>query len=222
MCSGIDDQKWNISYQWVQDINQKTLSGDTPLHIATLQNSTSFVQYLLECQANPHLSNNQGKTALHIILKSPHNHTIRDLLIREMNDFAATDDEGRTVLYYCTTVEDLELIVKKMVPSILNSKDKNGKTVLAHFIPKVEMIKYLVTLPNLNVNLADHYGVTPMHIAVIIGNLTVIELLLQTGRCNLSLRNIDRRTPLDVAKHLRYTEVINLLTKIINQKIGHD
>lgn len=213
------------------DVNKTTLAGNTPLSIATLRNYPDLVRYLLECQANPHIQNREGKTALHLALQNRVDRSIRDLLVQaQVNSSfpngipsSLTDNEGRTVLYYCSTVEDLSVIVERMSPAILNSKDKTGKTVLAYMIPRVELVEYLVSLPNLNVNLADHYGMTPMHIAVTIGDLDVIRLLLRTRKCNLSLRNSDRRTPLDIAKHLeskgcQYAEVIHLLTEVIRQK----
>jgi len=72
-----------------------------------------------------------------------------------------------------------------------------------------EIVRYLLSQ---GFDIKDYYKGDPtaIHIACMQGELEIVKLLVEYG-CDLSLKNDDRLTPLEVAKKYQREEVVNYL-----------
>lgn len=101
-------------------------------------------------------------------------------------------------------------------PSLTHARDKNGKTLLHHCAERnlINIIPFLVDEKNINVQ--DNNGNTPLHLAVLQGNLDFIKnRFLNYLNVNLELRNKEGKTLLDIAveKHGRTSAIYKELYK---------
>jgi len=88
----------------------------------------------------------------------------------------------------------------------INSRcgDKNGRK-------KADIVLLLIE-QGANVNAAGYRGNTPLHNAVRGGNAEIVKLLL-SHRCDVSLKNDDNETALDISDNHRYRDIENMLIK---------
>ncbi|KAL6055298.1 Transient receptor putative cation channel subfamily A member 1 [Balamuthia mandrillaris] len=77
-------------------------------------------------------------------------------------------------------------------------KDKHGQSVLhvAVDAENLDMVKFLLTQTNININTRDRNGWTPLHVACSSGNVAMVELLLGQPGCDVKRLSVDGSTPL--------------------------
>ena len=78
---------------------------------------------------------------------------------------------------------DIKNVVEKS-PELVNSRDAHfGRTPLMYCIlaDRLDAAKYLLALPNLDVNIADKAGRTALHVAAHKSNLAMLQLLHSSG-----------------------------------------
>lgn len=69
----------------------------TPLHIAAHCRNDEFVAYLLQCKANPLIQDNNGRTALHMAIKSVAPLSMLERLLKKkyLNQLIDLEDYGK-------------------------------------------------------------------------------------------------------------------------------
>lgn len=72
--------------------------GQTPLHLALLENSTHKVDLLLKAQANPSIADRRGNTALHLAAENNTSGEIKILLASSQVKIDLRNDRGYTAL----------------------------------------------------------------------------------------------------------------------------
>ena len=95
----------------------------------------------------------------------------------------------------------------------VNTKDKNGKTILHIAIENnyEDIVKFLIQ-NKADVNIKDNDGNTPLHLAVKNGNDFIVKLLLKAG-AKKDIKNNEGKTPLDLAKEINNIEILKLLNE---------
>ena len=91
---------------------------------------------------------------------------------------------------------------------------KNGPGGLLHTASSnghVEVVKLLLAFPDINANLKDSNGQTPLSFACESGQVSVVQLLLKDYRVDVTLADNDGRTPLWWASYSGKHEVIERL-----------
>jgi cytohesin len=118
-------------------------------------------------------------------------------------DLDLRDDDGFTPLHVVAEkgwTELVETVLGKnsdLLNDVLNDK-KQSPLHVAILKEKYEVALQLLTRPNVDVNLADSEGQTPLHLAARFGNLAVVEKLLSKDLdANAIYLNEDGLTPLD-------------------------
>lgn len=161
------------------DVNMKDVSGNTPLHIAVIRGYTEIAKYLVECQANPNSQNTNGHTPLHLALLISQktlnkSRELVNLLVPITNPLLE-DVSKRNVLYYCDT--EIFLRLSAHANRCVNHRDDKGMTLLMQHIRNIEIVKYLLAVPGLNINAVDANGNTALHYAAIYREEEIISLL---------------------------------------------
>ena len=84
----------------------------------------------------------------------------------------------------------------------VNSLDKSGSTAI-HWAARgghVECATALLKYPNIQVNVQNKLGDTPLHNAAWKGDSIVVGLLLEAG-ADIAVKNNEKQTPYDLSKH---------------------
>ncbi|KAH1020460.1 hypothetical protein HUJ04_010113 [Dendroctonus ponderosae] len=146
----------------------------TPLHIAAHCRNDEFVEYLLQCKANPLIQDNNGRTALHMAIKSVASLSMLEMLLKKkfLNQLIDLEDyEGRTPLNLAIETRNLMAIKTFcLFGADVNKKHhKNGFTPLRHAIEMqyVEAIQLLLLHPMLDIGAqTDFQGLSPFQFAI--------------------------------------------------------
>ncbi|XP_061466648.1 palmitoyltransferase ZDHHC13 isoform X2 [Rhineura floridana] len=161
------------------------LGGDlnsTPLHWAVRQGHLSMVILLLKCGADPTLIDGEGYSSLHLAV-----------LFQHMPVIAYLISKGQSV----------------------DSADRNGQTPLmlsAHKVIGMEPTRFLLKFnPSIKV-VDDIEKNTALHWAVIAGNISAVDVLLEAGS-SLDIKNIKGDRPLDLAHQTKNRLLTHLLSE---------
>ena len=139
-------------------IDLPTKKGDTALHLAAEAGCVENIEFLIKYGANVTIKNHRGQTALHLAARSHCLDCVEVLLHKANSDPNAEDNDGRTPLHLAL-----------------------GRSLLAY-----DVTDMLITR-RANVNKADKYGYTPLHVAALNELSQCVDILIQHG-ADLSAR----------------------------------
>jgi ankyrin repeat protein len=202
-------------------------NGSNALHVASLKaKTTDLIDVILETEKfDINGVNNRGWTPLHLA-------TDRDInarhLIRKGADPNIADEEGNTPLHfaarYAKEIETISLLLENKQVDI-NHRGNNGWTALHHAIEASNVITvgYLLK-KDADPDAADGNGATPLHLAVkddyYYNTTKIIDIILETEKCNINGVDNYGRTPLHYAVETRpYPNTIHVCRLI---KMGAD
>ena len=165
--SKVNEQKiMKILLEYGANPNLKDVSGQTPLHLAIVDDKIEIVKLLLEYLVDYNLKDNLGNTPLILAIKK-NRIEIVELLLQYGADLNLKDDEGRSPLYLAIMDNNL-----KMVELLLkyganpNLKDDLGDTLLHIAVQEnnFEIIKLLIGY-GADPDLKNIFGITPLGLA---------------------------------------------------------
>merc|ERR1719334_665018 len=204
-------------------INQRDhTSGSTIMMKAVRKGDFSMLQLLLNHQADPTLTDNNGETPLMIAMTIVRNHSyytdrrkvLEVLLSHPSVDTDTLDQHGRTPLCFAVEMENTNL-VKLLLRNEVNVDvaAESGQTPLIIAIIKnyIGIIEVLLE-HQADTERRDCEGRTPLIIATESNRIEIVRLLLKY-KANLKATDCDGRTPLMIAKSGNQNEMIRLLEK---------
>ncbi|KXH68953.1 hypothetical protein CSAL01_09196 [Colletotrichum salicis] len=110
--------------------NDRTKSGDTPLHWAIAHNQQDFALFLLNEGADINIQNTNGKTALHMATAMDHRYFTK-ILIENKADLELQDSEGYTCLRWAARYEHQRTVNTLLEAGAkVSASDKDGYTAL--------------------------------------------------------------------------------------------
>lgn len=219
----------------ILDKNKNTL-----LHIAVKYNFISGIKYLIFHGVPLDFQNSLGYTALHIAVIM-NNFTIAEYLISQgINANIVDVINGRTCLHYSVSKNNLDMVrLLGSHMEDLCIKDNRGYSPLQLAVKKsyVNIIKYLMTnvsqiednilhtavktnnvglvykllRSDININVLDKNGNTPIHLAVKKGNMNIVQALINTDR---NLVNYKSDSPLHLAVRYHHIDIVKYLILI--------
>ena len=169
------------------DVNIQNNHQVTPLCWSVEKGSENFISLLLEHNADLNIQNKDGYTPLHrLVLRNDEN------LVR--------------------------LSLEHNVNADVNIQDNNGYTALhlAVMNGTVNIIRLLLE-HKADVNIQHKYGFTPLHLSARFihkdGN-EIIDLLLQYGVRNIDIRDVEGRTPVQMAVRCGNAQAVKKLVDL--------
>ena len=129
-------------------LDSKNNFGQTPLHLAVIQKKYHIIAKLLAAGANPNESDRYGNTALHVACRFSDTRSL-DVLLKNSKcmDLDKLNADGFAALHMATRKNDCDF-VKQLLAAGANVNVRAGCT-----------------------------GRTPLHLAVLEGNLAVLKIL---------------------------------------------
>lgn len=168
-------------------INAQDVYGRAPLHFAAIQNNFSAVRILLYNGAKINLRDNMGATAFHLAYQNKKFSMAHFLKKRGGRIIFKGYSKGDQSVV-CATVKRNNVYAFEILPykilKDIRCRTKNGKPVsvvhLAVSEKKYQMLEPLMKR-NLNWSFIDIYGQTPLHYAVIQGDINLVKKLIIAG-----------------------------------------
>lgn len=142
--------------------------GDTALHLAAEAGCVENVELLLKNGASAGMKNSRGHTPLHLAARSHCLECVEVLLHKANIDPNAEDNDGRTPLHLAL-----------------------GRSLLAYDVSDLLITRMA------NVNKADKYGYTPLHVAAVNELSQCVDILIKRG-ADLSARTKGGTTALSI------------------------
>ncbi|KAL7936383.1 ankyrin [Trichoderma chlorosporum] len=198
------------------NVNAISSSGTTPLHCAANGGHASIVSLLLQHQVDPLKSTCHGWTALHHAAFMGHSHVVRLLLEDDHGRSSASqqDKNGWSVLHLAIHSRDPDtidiLIASSAIAELRALVDESGLTA-EDWLDLGSTSHSYKAISNLAFKKSRCCReVTFLRLAVITGNVPMIELLLRSGHA-INEMNSGRRTALYHAANQSLYSIVDLL-----------
>ena len=199
-----------------QGINALVERGNTPLHLAVINNYLPWMDWLKGQGADPNAKGIYGDTPLHVAIisdRSADSRVIRRLLSMGA-DVNARNNYGDTPLHraaYHGLTSRVRLLLQNKAD--IEARAQRGETPLVYAVRPEGHPETVVALleAGADANAADDRGMTPLHGAAMMGNLRVARLLIDRGHADLNRQTVDGYTPLHVAAIFGKTEFVQML-----------
>jgi ankyrin repeat protein len=202
------------------DVNEKTTTGDTPLHYAAKYGHKNVAVLLIKKGADVNAKNKNGDLPTHLALRghleSPKKEVL-DLLVAKGPELSCIQ-----ISAYQGDLAKVRSFVEQGID--VDSRDSEGRTALyyAAMQGKRDLVEFLLSR-GANVNAKDKdYGFTPLHHAVGGGHKDVVELLIAKG-ADVNATDKHGWTPLDSSVYGGNTDIPELLIEAganVNSRYG--
>ena len=189
--------------------------GYTCLIRASYHGHTETVRYLVGLpQVDLSNKNNHGCTALHCAADQKHADVV-EVLIDAGADIDMKDNMGGTPLHWTCrlgALDVMKLLVKAGAGVGVTDNDGNTCLILAAYSGYTETVRYLVGLPQVDVNNSSNRGFTSLHRAVLRKHSDVVKVLIDAG-ADVEAMNSKGRTPLRCACTVEHPENVQMLVE---------
>jgi ankyrin repeat protein len=195
---------FTTEYDWsVRDYNE-----NTPLHSAVEMGHVEAVQYLVSV-SNVNSENALLESPIHLAAKKG-NIEILKMLNDKKCDLNAVDRFGNTPLFYAD-INSISLFLSN--GSDLNHRNNFGSTPFLYYIlkGKLDLAEHLLTLPSLQVALADSGLRNCLHLACYHGYLSLCKSIISKNKVNINDQTRRGNSSLHAAVEGGFMEVVKLL-----------
>lgn len=177
----------------VEDINYEKPDsvGHTPLMAAATTNNTDLLRFLINQDVNIDLDDTYGNTALLFAVANGSIENVNLLLAENASVNFITEQEERTPLIVAILNNDVPMVQRLLAVPGINVNQVGTPpdfaavtdSALHHAVQlgNVEIMRLLLNVPNIQLNILNGVGQTPLHIAAINQNAAMIEQLIRAG-----------------------------------------
>ncbi len=192
--------KYNSTNIGISIFDIKDRLGLTALHYSVIFNNFESFKILLEYKADPYIISKEGSNVFIISLVYKRNEMI-EYLLEHKYSLNFTSANGETLLQVATTYNNQNIINKLLNTSInLNNLSADfGLSVLHQSIilDNFDLFKKLLG-KNVNYNMPDFYGNTPLHYILIDKRTKFLEIFMELPDIKFNVSNINGETPLHI------------------------
>lgn len=195
------------------DINMIDAHGDTALHLVEC---IDIAGMLLNGGLDPNIKNVDGNTALHSALEDRKTELVELLLQHTKLDENMPNEKGELFMHLAAAnsgIETFNRIAATSLPRNVNIPTANGETVLhiASRAGDIEIVRYLLSIPGIDLNVQNENGSSPLHLACENGHIGTVQSLLDNLFTYVNARDAWRQTPLHLACKEGYLDIVRLL-----------
>ncbi|EAY13631.1 ankyrin repeat protein, putative [Trichomonas vaginalis G3] len=221
------------SFFWLLDhkhakIDEIDFTKSSYLHVAaSLGNVEIFNKIINLHDFDANAKDYMGRTPLHIACGEGHKDIVELLMKNPKVDPSIEDNFNRIAVYYAHAQERWD-IVNIFFNGDINKFLENGQTQLMVASRKgnINLVRFLLEMPELNINLQNSYGLAALHFASRFNEYEIVEELLRHEAINVNIQDNFGKTPLHYAKEANSEDIITLLLKHhanpdITDKEGH-
>lgn len=191
--------------------------GDRAVHHAAFGDESGAIAVLGETHADLNARNKRRQTPLHISVNKGHIQVVRKLL--ELGCHASLQDcEGDTPIHDAISKKRDDILTLLLEYNAdITLTNNNGFNALHHAALRGNPSAMRILLQKLPrawiVDEKKDDGYTALHLAALNNHVEVAELLIQMGKANLNLQNINLQTPLHLAVERQHTQLLRLLVR---------
>ena len=188
--------------------------GSTCLIFAASSGHTETVCYLAGLKdVDLNHSGNHGRTALHCALKGGYADVV-EVLIDAGADIEARNNEGGSALHVVSAYQPQFVKMLVRAGAGVRATDNRGDTclLLAADFGNTETVRYLVNLPEVDVNHRDSDGCTAVLLAAWKNHPDVVEVLIDAG-ADMEVQDEHGHSPLHLACCSRALAVVKMLVR---------
>lgn len=210
------------------DVNMKSYSGNTALHFAVSNGNHEIAELLLDKGADVNAADNEGFTSLSLAVIYQ-NKAMVEILIQRGADVNAKNRDGWTPLHSALMLypDDIAKILEKHGAVDLPKDDKVIKGNDLPFIPErlkeypihyaawngdLDGVKTMLKKNRELLNSKDYSQSTPLLVATVAGNVSVVQFLLDQG-ADVTLSNSIGWVPEVAASYTQYEELVEIIRK---------
>lgn len=199
------------------DVNERNLSGVTPLAKSVEACHFLAAKCLISLGADSNMADTMGNTPLHKVCRLPTaKKDIVQLLITEGGaDINLQNSDKNTCLHEASAkgFDDIVLLLVVSGASV-DIKNSSGKTALHRAIAANHVSTAKILLEHgASIDAQDNLGYTAMHYACFNGSLAGTKFLTEK-MASLTVLNVNKKTPLEVALDRRHCDISEYLSRI--------
>ncbi|XP_042483248.1 protein ACCELERATED CELL DEATH 6-like [Macadamia integrifolia] len=181
--------------------------GKTLLHAAIIKKHLEAMKIVLKFKPQPiQVGNAKGRTPLHYAALLNFHDGLRELLNMDTSAVYQSDNKGFFPIHVAACeghTKIVKLLIQRCPGSceLLTEEEQENALHVAARSGKEDMVGYILTNPMLDKLLKEKEkeGNTPLHLAVMAGHYKVVHVLTQDVRVNMSLRNNNKLTVLNIS-----------------------
>ncbi|XP_063910671.1 transient receptor potential cation channel subfamily A member 1 isoform X3 [Zophobas morio] len=192
----------------LQLLNEKDITGCSPLHYASREGHIRSLENLIRLGATINLKNNNNESPLHFAARYGRYNTVRQLLDSEKGTFIIneSDGEGLTPLHIASKQGHTRVVQLLLNRGALLHRDHNGRNPLhlAAMNGYTQTIELLLSVHSHLLDQTDKDGNTALHLATMENKPNAIALLLSVN-CKLLYNQMDM-SAIDYAIYYKFPE----------------
>lgn len=219
----LDQPDLDLNMRYRTDYSVKLPKHEyTVLHEAVEIGNVKVVDLLIkDDRINPNILNGIGDSVLHTALKQGDISILNYLMQSDKVNREITDAKGLNVFHKAIQTGNIAMVQALMNTEKINvnalTKEGESSINLAIQSGRYDIIKILAD--NVNLNKQDSKGNTSIHEAILCGREDVCKFLLTKHKLDLSIKNNDKLTPLELSNKQGTLVISNEIQKYVPKVI---